>query len=244
MEKDQHFLTNLEVINKSIESAKINDVDFILEIGPGQGILTKELAKKAKKIVAVEIDKTLEKYLCNLPKNVQIIYANILENIDKLYFNKIIANIPYSISEPLLKKLIKKDFELAILLIGEKFYKLLNGKDKLNIISKTFFEIEKIMDVPKENFTPKPRVNSVIIKITKRKDGLNNEEKIIKEILLQDDKKLKNALIYAFVRAENLTKKQAKEKIDKMKIPAESLEKNVNQLSNIQFNKLMKSITL
>lgn len=244
MENDQHFLINLDIITKSIESAKINDVDFILEIGPGKGILTKELAKKAKRIVAVEIDKSLEKYLCNLPKNVQVIYANILEKIECLYFNKIIANIPYSISEPLLKKLIKKDFELAVILIGEKFYKLLNGKDKLNVISNIFFKIEKIMDVPKDNFDPKPRVNSVLIKITKRKDELDSNERIIKEILLQDDKKLKNALIYAFVRASNLTKKQAKEKIDKMKIPALTLEKNVNQLSNIQFNKLVKSITL
>ncbi|MBS3172345.1 hypothetical protein J4438_02060 [Candidatus Woesearchaeota archaeon] len=240
MEHDQHFLINEKIIETSIED--VNNDDIVLEIGPGQGILTKKLAVKAKKVIAVEIDKELEKYLCNLPKNVQIIYANILEKIDDLHFDKIIANIPYSISEPLLKKLIKTNFELAILLVGEKFYKLLNGKDKLNVVSKIFFNVEKIIDVPKEDFSPKPKVNSVLIKITKRTEELNGNEKIIKEILLQDDKKLKNALIYSFVRAEDLTKKQAKEKINKMKIPKLTLEKNVNQLSNIQFNKLVKSI--
>lgn len=240
MKYDQHFLENEEIIKKTIESSKIKKEDIVLEIGPGKGILTKELAKKAKKVIAIEIDKELQQYLKELPKNVEVIYSNALEEIDKIEFDKLIANIPYTISEPLLRKLIKLDFDLAILLISKRFYNLITNLEerKLHTLTNLFFDIEKICEVSKEDFSPQPNVESVLIKLTKKKI----ENKLLAEIFLQDDKKLKNALIYAFVRAENLTKKQAKEKIENLGIPERLLERNVDYLSNVQFKILLEKL--
>tara|TARA_Y100000310_G_C20680077_1_gene815399 strand:- start:2331 stop:3071 length:741 start_codon:yes stop_codon:yes gene_type:complete len=235
---DQHFLINQEVLKRIIKESKLKKKDIVLEIGPGKGILTKELVKKSN-VIAVEIDEDLKLELDNL----ELIHDNILEIIDDLEFNKIISNIPYSISEPLFKKMIKLDFELAILTVGTKFYEILTDeKSKWNLIGNIFFDIEKISDVSRDSFEPKPKTDSVILKFKKRKTKLSNFEKIIKEIVLQDDKKLKNALMYALVRVEGLTKKQAKEIIFDYKLPQSIFEKNVDYLSNKQFHLLTREI--
>ncbi|MEM4263944.1 MAG: rRNA adenine N-6-methyltransferase family protein [Candidatus Woesearchaeota archaeon] len=234
---DQHFLKDSEVILKMIES--ITPEDTVLEIGPGKGAITKELAKKAKKVVAVELDESLKDSLKDLPENVEVIYGNTLGLIDDLKFNKIVANIPFSISEPLFKKLVKIDFKEAVLLIGKKFYDLLSGEDKLAVISKVFFDIEKIADVPKNAFEPEPKVESLLVKIKKRKTELNQKEQIIKKIVQQDDKLIKNALMYAFMRVKNCTKKQAREEITKLGLKEDILKENIWHLPNEEFKELI-----
>ena len=238
---DQHFLKDDEVIQKMIES--ITSKDTVLEIGPGKGAITKELAKKAKKVVAVELDETLKDSLKELPENVEIIYGNTLGLIDKLKFNKIVANIPFSISEPLFKKLVKLNFESAVLLIGKNFYDLLVSEEsKLSTISKVFFGIEKISDVPRDAFEPEPGVDSLLVSITKRKSELDQKEQIIKKIVQQDDKLIKNALMYAFMRVKNCTKKQAREEIAKLGLKEDILEENVWHLPNEGFKEAVKRI--
>lgn len=235
---DQHFLKDDEVIQKMIES--VTSEDTVLEIGPGKGAITKELAKKAKKVVAVELDETLKNSLKDLPKNVEIIYGNTLGLIDDLKFNKIVANIPFSISEPLFKKLVKLNFESAVLLIGKNFYDLLVSEEsKLSVISKVFFELEKTSDVPRDAFEPEPGVDSLLITMTKRKSELTQKEQIIKKLVQQDDKLIKNALMYTFMRVKNCTKKQAREEITKMNLPNELLEENVWHLPNEGFKAML-----
>ncbi len=242
LQHDQHFLTNIDVVKASIKAAEPNKSDTILEIGPGKGILTRELAKKCKEVIAIEIDESLKAELAKLPKNVEILYGNALKLIDDVHFSKIVANIPYSIIEPLFGKLLKLEFEAAVLLIGQNFYELLNGKEKWGIISKLFFEVEKLMDVPKGYFEPSPRTDSVLIKIIPRKKLLSENEKIMKELILQDDKKLRNALLFALVRVKGLTKNQAREECEKIKLNKEWWDKRVMHLSGVQFGKVMKEI--
>jgi 16S rRNA (adenine1518-N6/adenine1519-N6)-dimethyltransferase len=235
MKYDQLFLTNKKVIEKAIKEAQLKKSDVVLEIGPGRGILTKELAKHSK-VIAIEIDKDLKLNI----KNVELIYGNALKLIDALNFNKIISNIPYSITEPLFKKLLKKEFELAILMIGKKFYKKIQENSKWSIIIPAFFKIKKITDVPKDSFTPKPKKDSVLIKIIPRP-----KNKIIHKLVLQSDKKVKNALLKIFWDS-GLTKRQAKAKLKELNIQKSLLEKRLDLLSNKEFeliyNKISKSI--
>jgi 16S rRNA (adenine1518-N6/adenine1519-N6)-dimethyltransferase len=242
LQHDQHFLNNINVVKASIKAAELNKSDTILEIGPGKGILTTELAKKCKEVIAIEIDESLKIELGKLPKNVEILYGNALKLIDDVHFNKIVANIPYSITEPLFGKLLKIEFEAVVLLIGHNFYELLNEEGKWNTISNLFFEVEKVMDVSKDNFEPRPRTDSVLIKITPRKKLLSMGEKIMKEIILQDDKKLRNALMFALVRVKGLTKNQAREKSEKIKLSKELWDKRVMHLSGVQFEMVVKEI--
>ena len=224
----QNFLIDESVIKNIVDSAEICDNDIVIEVGPGIGNMTCELAKKAKKVIAVEIDQNLKP---DLPKNVELIYADALDLIEKKQFNKIISNIPYSISEPLLEKLLKLNFDLIVLLVGENFYSLLSKDSKLSIIADSFFKIEKISDVPRTSFDPSPRVDSVLIRIKKKLPS--EKEKIIQEFVLQSDKKVKNALINALTRTKKLTQKQAKEKLKG--IPDRLLDKLTSYLSNEQF---------
>lgn len=235
LQHDQHFLTNKEVLAASLKAAELKKEDVVLEIGPGKGILTAELAKKCQKVIAIEIDESLKEELDHLPKNVELLFGNALELMEDQPFNKIVANIPYAISEPLFKKLLKMKFDLAVLLVGENFYLLLEDISKWSIIGRLFFDISKVRDVPCSCFNPKPRVDSVLMKIEPRKKELTDKEKILKELVLQEDKKLKNALMFSIMRVKNVTKKQAKEVIDKIIFPKELWNKRVTHLSNMQF---------
>jgi 16S rRNA (adenine1518-N6/adenine1519-N6)-dimethyltransferase len=232
---DQHFLKDNEVLDKIIGAADIKNNDLILEIGAGKGFLTAELAKKAEKIIAVELDAELKSFLDQLPSNVEVRYGNALELIHKVKFNKIVANIPYAISEPLFRKLIKLNFELAVLLIGKNFYDILSKDSMWSVIANVFFEISKIADVPRVAFRPRPRTDSVVISLRKRQSQLSTREQITKEFVLQDDKKVFNALAESFVRTQKLTQKQAKAKVFELSLPEELLDKKVAYLSERQF---------
>jgi len=237
---DQHFLQDPKVIEASLKAAQLKKTDVVLEIGPGKGILTRELAKKCKKVIAIELDSSLKEELSDLSDNVEVIFGNALELIEYQPFNKIVANIPYSISEPLLKKLIKLRFETAIFLVGEKFAELLVGKSKWAVVASLFFKVQQLEWVPRECFSPKPRVDSMLIKLEKRTTPLSKPEKILQELMMQNDKKLKNALMYSIMRVKDLTKKQAKEVLDSLFLYKELLNKRVDHLSNVQFEILVE----
>lgn len=254
---DQHFLKDSKIVQAMIKAGEINSNDIILEIGPGKGILTKEIALKAGKVIAIEIDERMSEYLNGLPDNVEIVYGNALDEMRRYSFNKIIASIPYSITEPLFKRMLCLKIDSAVLLTGMDFYELLNGKpdkkdalggkskeaaSKWAVIGKIFFDIKKIKKVPPSSFDPEPRVDSAIVLFKKRTKELNDAERMIKEIVLQDDKKTKNALMHAFMRVRAMTKRQARAAIAAMGLDTETLDRNSDALSNEQFKTVIEKL--
>ncbi len=240
---DQHFLGDKKALKEIIKAAELKAEDIILEIGAGKGILTKELAKHCKKVIAIEVDERLKPELGSLPKNVEVVFGNALELMEAFSFNKIVSNIPYSISEPLLKRMLKLKLELAVLMVGKDFHELLTEKEsKWKIIVPLFYELEKVCDVPRSSFIPPPRVDSVVLKFKSREKPLKEKESVLKEVILQDDKKLKNALMFAFVRVKGLTKNQAREEIAKIRLDEEWWNKRVMDLSGRQFEMVVKEI--
>ena len=120
----QHFLINGFVADREINIANISKNDTVLEIGPGKGILTTRLAEKAKKVIAIEIDKYLVNLLLKkVPENVEIILGDALKidfhELPKV--DKIVSNIPYQISSPLTFKLLNYNFRLAVLMYQKEF---------------------------------------------------------------------------------------------------------------------------
>src|SRR3989344_9052825 len=103
---DQHFLEDKHMLSKIIISSRLKKNETVLEIGPGNGVLTKKILEKAGNVIAVEIDEKFKKDLSKLD-GLELHFGNILQIIDSLKFDKVVANIPYSISEPLFKKLFK-----------------------------------------------------------------------------------------------------------------------------------------
>lgn len=242
---DQHFMVDRSLIKKIIGYSDLKEEDIVLEIGPGKGFLTKELVKKCR-VIAVEKDESFKPELTKLKKinkNLEIIFGDALKLIKTLKFNKIVSNIPYNISEPLFKQIFKLQIEYAILTVSESFAEKLSDKNsKIGLQTSLFFNIEKLEEVSREAFLPRPRTDSAVLKIIPKKEGLTTVEKVLKKFTLLNDKKTKNALMEALIEALNITKKQAKELITKLNRPKQALEKNSDLLSLEEFSNLKKGI--
>ncbi len=234
----QHFLTNEKILAKEIEIAKIEKEDRVIEIGAGNGRLTKEILKKTKNLTSFEIDEELGKKLKKeFQKNV------VVGDAIKYSWegnNKIVANIPYYLSEQIIIKAIKENVNELVLIVGEKFKEILEKK-KGNIgeISGIFFDFYPISIVPKEDFSPKPRVDSWLIKL-KRKNP-DKEERILQNVFLRKGK-IKNAILYSLVE-EGLTKNESREMIKKINLSEEILGSSTRVLSRELLLKIKESLT-
>jgi len=231
----QNFLINNSVLEKIIKEADLSKQDTVIEIGPGLGILTIELAEKVKKVIAIEKDKVICDILLKIIdseniKNVKIVNQDILQIPDfkfphllsaslqansgqvisnqiqnsnfkidskfKIKNYKIIANIPYYLTSPLIRKFIENKYrpELIILMVQKEVAQRIIAKPphmNLLAIAVQFYADAKIVNyVSKNSFWPIPKVDSAIIQITPRKNvdsyaekrGINPEQffKIVK----------------------------------------------------------------
>jgi 16S rRNA (adenine1518-N6/adenine1519-N6)-dimethyltransferase len=172
----QNFLINDEVLKELLDNAEIKKTDVVVEIGPGLGTLTKELAAKAGKVIAIEKDKKFVKLLRKYfrrEKNVEIVEQDILrfnfENIDGEY--KIVANIPYYLTSHLLQMLMtlkNKPKRMVLMMqkeVGERVTAKPGSLSVLGISVQIFADAKVVSFVPKENFWPKPEVDSCIVVI-------------------------------------------------------------------------------
>ncbi len=177
----QSFLIDINVINRIVHAANISQEDIVVEIGAGIGVLTENIAKKAKRVIAVEIDRNLVEVLkdkLGVYDNVEVHSGDILKfdfnSISETHSSKIkiIGNVPYNISSPLIFRLLSfrpviSDFML--MLQKEIVQRLVSVPDNKiygvpSVILQMFATAEKILDVPATCFYPQPKVESAIIK--------------------------------------------------------------------------------
>lgn len=232
---DQHLMIDKDLVKELVSLAKVSKRDTVLEIGSGKGILTEELAKKAKEVYCIEIDKGFAPFLKEIKKkyrNIHLIYKNALKT--KLpKFNKIVSNIPYSISEPLLEKLLKLDFKIGVFTISQRFaIKLIEEKSRVSLIMPLYFDIKIIRYVSRESFNPKPKVGSSVIMIKPRK-----YKSFLKSFVEYRKSKVKNALVQLYTKELGMTKNEAKEIITKINLEDNILDK---QVDNLSFDELKK----
>jgi 16S rRNA (adenine1518-N6/adenine1519-N6)-dimethyltransferase len=149
----QHFLTNKRILEEEVELADINEKDIVLEIGSGTGNLTRLLAKKAP-VLAIEKD---EKFISSLKqiKNVTVFHQDAIEFLKENHgFTKIVSNIPYYLSQPILLELLKNKWETCILLVQREFAeKAING-GKLALLVEDCCKVEIVGHVKAEDFEP------------------------------------------------------------------------------------------
>lgn len=176
----QNFLINNEIIEEIVEKSEITDEDTVIEIGPGLGSLTKALLPVAKKVIVVELDPNMVDILKNrfLEKNLEIIYGDILKvNLSEIIENeksvKVVANLPYYITTPILMKLLEERYKLKSITVmvqkevGERICSNPGTKEygAITVATKYYSVPQKIIDVPKDNFMPMPEVDSCVIKL-------------------------------------------------------------------------------
>lgn len=193
----QNFLTDQdEVLNRIIEVSNVGPEDEIIEIGPGEGALTALLLENAKKVTCIEIDNDLEKILTkkyNSNPKFTLIMQDVLEaNLREIVKNgKVVANIPYYITSPIINKIIEnRDIikEMYIMVQKEVAERVCSksGKERsvLTLAVEYFGEAEYLFTIPKEFFTPAPKVDSAFMSI-KFYDDKRYENKISEEIFFK-----------------------------------------------------------
>ncbi len=170
----QHFLVDEDVLHSIIEAAKIEADDHILEIGSGIGVLTKELVKRAKQVTSIELDRRMIDLLLEFtgnPKNLTLIQGNALEVEFPSEPYKIVANIPYHITSPLLRHSFLESSvhpkSMTLLIQKEVAEKICDTKDHgiLTILVGLFGTASLVRSVPPKAFLPPPKVDSSVIHI-------------------------------------------------------------------------------
>lgn len=185
----QNFLVDQAMLDKIIETANLSQKDVVLEIGPGVGTLTKELVKRVKKVIAIEKDAIMTEILKETVKdfrNVEVVNTDILKifNSQLSIFNKfskkykVVANIPYYLTSPLIRKLLESDNSPSeiILMVQKEVAQRISAKPpkmSLLAISVQFYAKAEIVSyVSHKSFWPSPKVDSAIIKITPNQSEL------------------------------------------------------------------------
>jgi len=180
----QNFLKSSELVNHLLDKTSINVQDTVYEIGPGKGIITKELAKRAKKVIAFEKDKELYSYLIEKFKNsnnIEIHFGDFLEENINFKNHKIFSNIPFNITAEIIKKIVDREKapqEAHLFLQKEAAQKYL-GEPKESLVSlsiKPWFELKNTYAFEPTDFNPIPSVDVVLFEIKKREEFLVKQE--------------------------------------------------------------------
>ena len=213
----QNFLQDKNIIKNIVDKTNIKENSLVIEVGPGSGALTKELAQVAKYVLCYEIDTRLEETLDETLReynNIQIIYddfliRNIKEDIndynyDNIYF---VANIPYYITTPIIEKIIasKIDFNGVSVMVqkevADRFSAHVKTRDysSITVFLNYYFDINKILFVSRNAFIPKPNVDSEVISLSKKEKQrkVNNEElffKLVRDSFRFKRKNIRNNL--------------------------------------------------
>lgn len=180
----QNFLINPKIKQMIVDAANLQPNDVVLEIGPGVGAITSFLLMNKIKLIALEIDKRLAELLSTKFKG----YQNFnLKNVDALKVDwtsilqettqepvKLVANLPYSISSLLVLKIIQTpSVQTAVIMVQKEMAERLNAKvgthayNMFSVLVQLYLKTEKLFDVGPNNFSPKPKVDSAVIRLTR-----------------------------------------------------------------------------
>jgi len=215
----QNFLIDKNVLNKILLKSNLSSLDTIVEVGAGLGILTREMLKRVKKVISYEIDKRLYKYISrelSIYDNVELINEDVLE-AEIPFHDKVVSNIPYTISGPLLEKLFYGPQSTPGTLIIEKAiseklkdYKNYQNYSRIAVTFNSFMNAVETYDISRNSFFPAPKINLSLINIVPRSKthpflhGVENRQFFIKFIAGITQYKNKNisSAIALFIKNE------------------------------------------
>ena len=269
----QNFLINGEVIQDIIDNANIQPTDVVVEIGPGVGFVTEQLVKYAKKVIAIELDEEAIRELNKLnAPNLEIIHADILKtDLSALCDEqiKIVANIPYYITSPIIAHLLGEVDDLnnknrnkitdIILMVQEEVARRMvadeNSPSKqyglLTILSQFWADVEIFRLVGRKSFYPAPKVNSALVKLNVKKEprlklsDYSHFRKTVKSAFSQRRKNVKNCLLSGGFAKDKIASALAKlgldENIRGEKLSIETFGKLSEELMNSNSSSVAKN---
>jgi len=249
----QHFLNNPEIVNEIIASADISPTDIILEIGPGEGVLTEQLCQKAQQVITIELDNKLEATLqkkFEKQNNLEIIFDDILKiNLPKILKDrniqsyKLIANIPYYITSKIIRLFLETEIqptEIILMIQKEVAQRIIARPGAMSKISASvqyYAHAEILFDVAPENFDPPPKVDSSVIKISNLKKFNKTEDKIIFRVIKAGFCARRKTLINNLSNSLHISKEVVQEKLTSLGL---SPQARAQELSLDDWEKISK----
>lgn len=185
----QNFLTDINVLHKIVDAAEVTLEDDVIEVGPGIGALTEQLAKRAHQVMTLEIDERLIPVLDETLapySNVTVLQQDVLkadlqkliaENFDGQHHLKLVANLPYYITTPIIMHLLESPVQLdaIVVMMQKEVAQRLTAQPKtkdygsLSIAVQYYTDAEIAFIVPKTVFVPQPKIDSAVVKLTSKK---------------------------------------------------------------------------
>jgi len=196
---DQHFLYDSDILKREVEYAGVTELDTVLEIGPGIGTLTAEIAKKTKNVTVIEKDARFKPMLEKL--GVEVIIGDALE-VEWPVCTKILSNLPYSISSQLTFDILKRKPEVAVLCYQKEFADRMialpgtSDYSRLSVNCTMRANVEVLETVPKEKYYPVPLVDSAIVRLKPKEVSLPEKfDDVVRALFQHKNKKVRNALL-------------------------------------------------
>ena len=224
----QHFLHSDAIAKNIVFEAKISKKDIVFELGTGLGILTPLLCKEAQKVISVDADENLIKQAKSKFSGIDNLILKSGDGFKKRdQFSIFVSNLPYSRSKDAIEWLAQTHFSHGVVMVQKEFAeKLFSKKSKnrkaISIIANHCFDISPIFKVNKNNFSPSPKVDSVVLKITQKTTLDKQTIQTINKIFSYRRKTIKNIL-----------KQFSKESV---------IDKRIDDLSGDEIIKLAKQI--
>jgi len=177
----QHFLVNESVVEHILSAAELEPEDVIVEVGPGRGVLTRKLAERTARVIAVELDaglvRILKRELASFP-NVSIVHADILDVAPEELLTgigapgyKVVANLPYYITSPILRHFLQAELKPSLLVVmvqkevGEAIAAAPGKMSPLSVGVQFYSKPTVVTYVPARDFRPVPKVDSVVLRL-------------------------------------------------------------------------------
>ena len=197
----QHFLNNEEILNETMRLAEVSSQDHVVEIGPGPGVLTERLLETGCGLTSIEIDPEVCEFLRDNFPNLELVEGDALE-VKWPKANKVVANIPYQISSPLIDVITRTNsIDYVVILVQEEFAERLvveweSDRGSLGMCTMLDWDCTFEMRVGPHCFTPSPQVHSRLVTMRRKESPANSKlaKLLIRQAFAQRRKKLRNTL--------------------------------------------------
>jgi 16S rRNA (adenine1518-N6/adenine1519-N6)-dimethyltransferase len=262
----QNFLIDENIIYKILDGAEISENDLVLEVGPGIGTLTQYLGDRARKVLAIEIDKTLIPILgetLSEYENIELVHGDVLEiDLNQLINEKfagekvkVVSNLPYYVTTPIIMKFLEDEVPVTDIVVmvqkevADRLKASPNTKDygALSVAVQYYCEPEIITKVPRAVFIPQPNVESTVIRLKvldRPRVNIDNRKLFFKVVKASFAKRRKTLLNSLYMGTLGLDKKDIKEALSLSEIDSkrrgESLAIEEFALLANNINKIIK----
>ena len=238
----QNFLIDQNILTRIADSADITGEQYIIEIGPGLGALSSELAARSRGLLAIDIDQRLEAVLAETLvgfNNAKILFQDILKtDIEEAFLTafhlkeiaayKVCANIPYNITTPIIFKLLEScpHMQSATLMmqkeVANRILATPGGKEygRLTIATAYHARVEHVLNVSRNCFYPRPEVDSVVLRFTPHQEGelTPEEEKTFKQLLNSFFQQRRKTILNATANFYQIDKNSAEKKLQTLNL--------------------------